>query len=168
MKKFFGIMAAVFFILAIIFYVNSIRTVSYGRSTLDVANIQMTVFAAASAVLCVVNLVGALLAYKIETEMESLNYNMGKMLSSESDNTSSGSMLSNAVRSLNQEKKLNEWTCICGASNSNTAAYCYRCRRSRSEINASKIACPHCGAMNRTSNTVCFACNKPLTGEEAK
>lgn len=74
-----------------------------------------------------------------------------------------GSMLSNAAKSIEQERMRNEWTCVCGASNSNTATYCFRCRRPRNAGgDQPKVACPHCGAMNRTSNETCFACNQPM------
>ena len=55
MKRVFLIVAAVFAVLAIIFYVSSIRDVS----GLQVANIQATIFAAACAVICALNIVGA-------------------------------------------------------------------------------------------------------------
>ena len=58
MKGFLWTMAVIFAILAIICYSNSIISTGYGQ---NVANVQMTVFAAACAVLCGINLVGALL-----------------------------------------------------------------------------------------------------------
>ena len=166
MKKFLGIMAGIFLVLAIIFYANSIRSVGYGSSSMEVANIQMTVFAAASAVLCGINFVGALLSYKIDNVNDSQIYYLDKKITSESKNAPSGSMLSRAVNSIEQEKKRNEWVCICGAKNSSSAAYCYRCRRSKNEMDTSKVTCPHCGAQNRLTNTVCFACNQPLAKED--
>lgn len=56
------------------------------------------------------------------------------------------------------------WLCECGKSNSNRMVYCLRCRRERSlDSKLPKVTCPHCGAKNKSSNTVCFCCNKPLT-----
>ena len=68
MKKLLWFFAAVFLALTILFYSNSIKSVSYGSSRMDVANIQLTVFAAASAVLCGVNAVGAMLASLIDSK----------------------------------------------------------------------------------------------------
>lgn len=59
------------------------------------------------------------------------------------------------------------WRCVCGTENPVTLNYCVRCRRNRSELNKEdRKKCPHCGAMNRKSNTVCFACNRPLKEEK--
>lgn len=59
-----------------------------------------------------------------------------------------------------------EWECVCGGKNPDALHYCLSCRRER---NAStvvrKITCPHCGASNRETNALCFACNKPLREE---
>ena len=63
-----------------------------------------------------------------------------------------------------------EWKCICGMSNSDASEYCWNCHRSRKEAdtaNLPKIECPHCGAKNKQSNRLCFACNKPLREEAA-
>ena len=66
-------------------------------------------------------------------------------------------MYPNAV----QEKR--QWHCVCGASNNEGASYCFKCRRSHHESDSvRKEACPHCGAMNRSNNETCFACNKPM------
>lgn len=66
-------------------------------------------------------------------------------------------MYPNAV----QEKR--QWHCVCGASNNEGASYCFKCRRSRYESDSvRKEACPHCGAMNKSNNETCFACNKPM------
>lgn len=59
-----------------------------------------------------------------------------------------------------------EWECVCGAKNPDSLHYCLRCRRERNASNViQKITCPHCGASNRETNTLCFACNKPLREE---
>ena len=57
---------------------------------------------------------------------------------------------------------LNEWKCVCGKTNPNTASLCWFCRRDKSESAALKKVCPNCGAENKSANTVCFACNQPL------
>lgn len=110
---------------------------------------------------------------EIAERTEQISYQLSKTSEGRSTGISktsvapaSNSPLSNAAASYEQEKKRGEWTCLCGAKNSNTAAYCYRCRRSRNEINTPKVTCPHCGAQNRITNTVCFACNKSLKTEE--
>lgn len=67
MKKFLWAMTILFAILTIVFYSNSTVSTGYG----EVANMQMTVFAAACAVLCGVNLVGALVLTAIESQSSS-------------------------------------------------------------------------------------------------
>lgn len=62
MKGFLGFMAAVFLVLGIVCYNNSTTTVS----GLNVANMQMTVFAAACAILCVTNFIGAVILEAID------------------------------------------------------------------------------------------------------
>ena len=62
------------------------------------------------------------------------------------------------------------WRCVCGQDNSDNLNYCTRCRRTRNEAmiessQSDKIKCPHCGAMNKKTNTVCFACNKSMADE---
>ena len=57
------------------------------------------------------------------------------------------------------------WRCSsCGAENSGKLNYCLRCRSDRNEVQAIKVTCPHCGALNNNTNSVCFACHKPLSG----
>lgn len=59
------------------------------------------------------------------------------------------------------------WRCVCGTANPVTLSYCTRCRRTRSEANnGAREKCPHCGAMNRSGNDTCFACGKPIHGDE--
>ena len=58
------------------------------------------------------------------------------------------------------------WTCICGSRNPSSIDYCLACRRSKAEAMTPKVNCPHCGASNRASNTLCFACKKPLDGSD--
>ena len=70
MKKLLWFLSALFFSLTIYFYYNSVKSVGYGSSRMEVANVQMTVFAAASAVLCGINFVGAILATIIENTKE--------------------------------------------------------------------------------------------------
>lgn len=67
MKKFLGVMAGIFFILSIVFYANSVHSVGYGSSRMDVANVQMTVFSAACAIMFVINVVGAIVLSGIES-----------------------------------------------------------------------------------------------------
>lgn len=58
------------------------------------------------------------------------------------------------------------WHCVCGTENPVTLNYCVRCRRNRSEVNKDdRKKCRYCGAMNRKSNAVCFACGRPLEEE---
>lgn len=57
---------------------------------------------------------------------------------------------------------LPSWTCVCGAKNSGSLDYCQACRRNKSESTVPKKICPHCGAGNKATNTLCFACDKPL------
>jgi len=62
----------------------------------------------------------------------------------------------------------NEWLCVCGSRNHESLTYCTRCGRERSYTdnnNTVKVPCPHCGAKNKTTNKVCFACGKPMTEE---
>lgn len=73
MKKFLWAMAGLFAVLAIVFYNKSIIKAGYGYNTMDVANMQMTVFAAASAILCGVNVVGALILSAIDSISISLD-----------------------------------------------------------------------------------------------
>ena len=63
MKGFMWVMAILFGILAIVCYNNSIVRTGYG----EVANVQMAVFAAASAVACVMNIIGALIVSAINS-----------------------------------------------------------------------------------------------------
>ncbi len=55
------------------------------------------------------------------------------------------------------------WQCSCGTKNPAGAAVCQSCRqpRNRTERYYEKVRCPHCGAMTRKENRLCFACNKP-------
>lgn len=62
----------------------------------------------------------------------------------------------------------NDWLCECGKHNSNRMNYCVRCRRERSmDSKLPKVTCPHCGAKNKSGNTVCYCCDKPLTDHVA-
>lgn len=62
-----------------------------------------------------------------------------------------------------QPKPKPQWECVCGAKNPDSLDYCLSCRRERKTSNVvEKVACPHCSASNRKTNTLCFACNKPL------
>ena len=67
MKKLLWVMSGIFAILAVVFYSKSIVKTGYGYNTIEVANVQMTVFAAASAILCGVNGVGAMILSAIDT-----------------------------------------------------------------------------------------------------
>lgn len=59
-----------------------------------------------------------------------------------------------------------KWECGCGAMNPDSLDYCLSCRRMRGEYKpAPTEPCPHCGAANKITNEVCFACNKPLKSE---
>lgn len=76
---------------------------------------------------------------------------------------------SSSMSSSSNTSSSGTWVCECGASNSNSLNYCLRCRRDRSAVNYQpKITCPHCGAQNRSTNTECFACHKPLKDEPVK
>lgn len=70
MKKFLCIMAAVFGVLTIIFYISSLNHLDYETAriwgTSTVINIQATVFCAACAVICALNVVGAAILSFIE------------------------------------------------------------------------------------------------------
>lgn len=65
-------MAAIFAILAIIFYVISVQEVNIGKSTMQVANIQATTFTAACAVLCGLNFIGMLILCFIEEQVNAI------------------------------------------------------------------------------------------------
>lgn len=75
-------MAAVFAILAIVFYSSSIKEADMGYNTIKVANIQGTVFAAASAIACIINLIGAAILNAMETQEEKLDTIMEKLKNS--------------------------------------------------------------------------------------
>lgn len=60
------------------------------------------------------------------------------------------------------------WTCVCGGKNPSSIDYCLSCRRSKTDCIAEKKICPHCGAGNKPTNTICFACDKPLEEKEEK
>ena len=87
-------MAVVFAVLAIICYSNSIVSAGYGAYKTEVANVQMTVFAAACAVLCGVNVVGALLI----TAINSIT------IPSPSSNESIASTVVNALNKSTEER----------------------------------------------------------------
>ena len=111
---------------------------------------------------CLASWIGSWMTYaigEIAEGVEQLRYQMAK---NGDRGNAGGSSLARAAAAYDKEKRNNEWTCVCGAQNSNTASYCFRCRRPRSESDVPQIACPHCGAMNKNTNTTCFACNKPL------
>lgn len=59
-------LAVLFGVLAILFYCLSIREVNYGYSSIQIANIQCTVFSAACAVICMGSIIGALVAGNVE------------------------------------------------------------------------------------------------------
>ena len=58
------------------------------------------------------------------------------------------------------------WTCTCGSHNPSSMDYCMSCRKTREEATEEKIECKHCGANNKKSNIICFACGKPVDGSE--
>ena len=70
MKTFLIIMACIFAVLTIVFYVSSIREVDYYAAkyigTDKVANVQATVFCAACAILFAMNVIGAMILSFIE------------------------------------------------------------------------------------------------------
>ncbi len=65
---------------------------------------------------------------------------------------------------INAQLKPNrQWECGCGTMNPDSLNYCLSCRRTRGEYKpVEKVRCPHCGSINKVTNDVCFACNKPL------
>ena len=63
MKKFLIVAACIFGALAIIFYIVSIKEVS----GYQIANIQSTVFCAACAIICALNIVGAIILNYLES-----------------------------------------------------------------------------------------------------
>ena len=65
MKKFLGIMALIFGGLAIYLFIDSAKDVGL---SFQVANIQETVFCAACAVLCAMNIIGAIIIESIESQ----------------------------------------------------------------------------------------------------
>ncbi len=75
-KPFLLIMAAVFAILAIIFYVISIQEVRIGYEKLQIANIQSTTFCAASAVLCGLNIIAFLILSFVDNMLSDLAYHI--------------------------------------------------------------------------------------------
>lgn len=70
MKKFLIVMAIIFGILTIILYFSSINKLDYNTAKLmgtsATINIQATVFCAATAIMCVINIVGALIYQGLE------------------------------------------------------------------------------------------------------
>ncbi len=61
-----------------------------------------------------------------------------------------------------------QWQCICGTKNPSGATVCQSCRQPRNamERNYEKVRCPHCGAMTRKENRLCFACSQPWAEPE--
>lgn len=68
-----------------------------------------------------------------------------------------------------EPKHGSQWECGYGAKNPNSLNYCLSCRRNRGDFKpVPKISCPHCGASNKETNTLCFACGKPLSSEKTE
>ena len=121
MKKFLIIAAAVFAVLAIIFYVVSIQEVKTGYGTIAIANIQATTFCAACAIICAINVVGAILFSYLET----FEYRTGSSVSGTSGiQTSDGGFIPTAG---------NYWTCPkCKNRNPMSKVECRECGTIRS------------------------------------
>lgn len=65
--------AVIFAILAVVFYVISIKEVNAGDlGKIQVANIQSTVFAAACALACIINVVGGIIITNVDIWLEVL------------------------------------------------------------------------------------------------
>lgn len=86
--------------------------------------------------------------------------------------TDNGSRLMHLAETMPEARASNvpdhRWQCECGAKNPAGAAVCQSCRRPRdsAERRYEKVRCPHCGAMTRKENRLCFACNQPWAEAE--
>lgn len=66
-------------------------------------------------------------------------------------------------------KPHSQWKCGCGAKNPDSLDYCQSCHRKRGEFKpVPKVVCPHCGAMNKATNSSCFACGKSPSSEKSE
>ena len=81
MKKFLIIMACVFGILTIVLYFSSLNHLDKSTArylgTDTTINIQGTVFCAACAIICAINIVGAIIIHFLETNRSSVAYSSG-------------------------------------------------------------------------------------------
>lgn len=134
-KKFMIVMAIIWGIIAIIFYISSIQEV-YG---IQIANIQATTFCAGSAILCGINIIGALIVECMEELHSSINVATNtitrRLDSNPSGTETSGhipSKVSNSKPSYLSttyvDKKTATWICKkCGSHNSADARSCKDC-----------------------------------------
>lgn len=141
MKGFLKWMAGIFGILAVVFYFVSIQDVN----GLKVANIQSTVFCAACAVICALNVVGAI----IFTYLESLSSSISSLekKSIQSDPVKNASVGDNSQNSRDK----GEWTCSCGHINSSFESTC-PCGKNKSEVMLAKYT-PQQSATEKTAKT---------------
>lgn len=123
------IAAAVFLVLAVIFYVSSVREVGSGSNSIKVANIQSTVFAAASAILCGINVVAYLVVLYFD----------GKKTGQAGAVQASG--VTHKPEPMGMGKKaapgatnVGSWICPnCAATNTRSRVACQRCGTVRPE-----------------------------------
>jgi hypothetical protein len=124
------IAAAVFAILAIIFYVSSIQEVKVGYEKMQVANVQTTTFAAACAVLCALNLLAFVIIFYIENLLADLSYkvkNSGGETTTVLEKDSSGRDVAKSF------DRTNSWQCPkCKTLNPKSRIECKECGTIRS------------------------------------
>ena len=72
-------MAIIFAILTVVLYCISVKDVDTGYGTIQVANIQATVFTAAAALACILNVIGAFILSAIENNEQSFSSQITKL-----------------------------------------------------------------------------------------
>lgn len=120
MKKFLVVMAVIFGVLTVILYFSSLNHLDSYESRLlgtsTTINIQGTVFCAACAIICALNIVGAI----ILNQMESLN-----TAARSSDSTVSSGIKTDSGIVMTAQ---NSWTCPkCKARNPRSRIECSEC-----------------------------------------
>ena len=63
-----------------------------------------------------------------------------------------------------RKPKAKGWVCVCGSRNPSSIDCCMSCHKTREEATEEKVSCAHCGASNKKSNILCFACGQPVDG----
>ena len=135
MKKFLITMAIIFGILAVILYFASLNHLDSNSAKIlgtdTTINIQGTVFCAACAIICVINLVGAIILSQLESNNDSsTQYSSGSQGSS-SKNTALDSF---AEETRKQDiLKNGGWKCDCGRANFDYVSTC-ACGKNKREV----------------------------------